>query len=644
MMNKSWIVIAAVAALMLLPALPVSSAEGDINLLLIDLGNGQTYWCEVESGTYADLIAGAADDLGLDVDASNKSDLSINGLSSTTVSGLITIHTNWKIYSWNGTNWEYNPNATTTSQYSGGIAAVGYYADDSAENVICPQSTPQYKTVWTQFGGSSSAYNTSDSYGVENPALPVEWHRTYNTGYVDSGLIVAGDLLYHTTGGSWGSTTDTKDLWVYCLNRFTGNMVWEYHGKYGAGYEVTTPVVVGNMLILSSTCGDIYCFDRYNGTLLHTLYIDYKPPMDEDGTILWDAEIFVTGATTPVYDSGALYFGSADGKVYCYSINYNEGFKEVWCYDPPDDYSDSAGYTGTKGTFYFHAPTIAEVDGKRMLFIGNYGGYLHALDAATGKAVWVKQVIDVSEINTAKPHLPGSAAVVSVNKESTKLLVTGTDGGMSVSLGYIMALDPKTGEGYNGEDYIWKINALFTTPVVDSDGFYTYLSPSNPGDSKITKSDGTEVDITESVCKFDWDGNLVWMCDYSKFVKSPLTLADGVLYAMEYSAGGIEGKYGEAGHLAAVNAEDGTLLWKVFLEPCTSDSYSMVQATVIDGKIYVGNDYGAVYCLSDIAGPSSVESEINSLQTAGFNHWSWYVLIAAIAATMSLFIIFYRGA
>ena len=70
----------------------------------------------------------------------------------------------------------------------------------------------------------------------------------------------------------------------------------------------------------------------------------------------------------------------------------------------------------------------------------------------------------------------------------------------------------------------------------------------------------------------------------------------------------------------------------------------MVQATVIDGKIYVGNDYGAVYCLSDTAGPSSVESEINSLQTAGFNHWSWYVLIAAIAATISLFIIFYRGA
>ena len=320
-MNKSWIVVAAVAALMLLPALPAASAEGDSNLLLIDLGNGQTYWCEAENGTYADIIAGSAEKLGIDVDISNKSDISINGLSSTTVSGLITIHTNWKIYSWNGTNWEYNPDASTSSQYSGGIAAVGYYADDSPENVICPQSTPEYKTVWTQFGGSSSAYNTSDSYGVENPALPVEWHRTYNTGYVDSGLIVAGDLLYHTTGGSWGSTTDTKDLWVYCLNRFTGSIVWEHHGKYGAGYEVTTPVVVGDMLILSATCGDIYCFDRYDGTLLHTLTIDYKPPMDEEGTILWDAEIFVTGATTPVYDSGALYFGSADGKVYCYSIN-----------------------------------------------------------------------------------------------------------------------------------------------------------------------------------------------------------------------------------------------------------------------------------------------------------------------------------
>ena len=83
---------------------------------------------------------------------------------------------------------------------------------------------------------------------------------------------------------------------------------------------------------------------------------------------------------------------------------------------------------------------------------------------------------------------------------------------------------------------------------------------------------------------------------------------------------------------------------KVFLEPCTTDSYSMGQATVIEGKIYVGNDYGAVYCLSDVAGPSSVESDIDTLETVGFDHWSWYVLIAVIVMTLTFFFIFYRGA
>lgn len=644
-MNKSWLVAAALLVLLLLPALPTTSAEDENNLLLLDLGNGQVYWSEAEAGsTYAEVIDASAAALGLEVDISNPADISVNGLAATVINGATAVYTNWKIYCWNGSEWVYDAQSTTASRYAVGIAAVGYYADDTPENVICPQSTPDYKTVWTQFGGSSAAYNTSDSYGVDNPALPVEWHRTYTTGYVDSGLIVAGDLLYHTTGGSWGSTTETKDLWIYCLNRFSGDIVWQYHGKYGAGYEVSTPVVVGDMLIVTATCGDIYCFDRYDGTLLHTLTLDYKPPMDEEGTILWDSEIFVTGATTPVYDSGALYFGSADGKVYCYSINYFEGFKEVWCYNPSDAYNTSEGYTGTKGTFYFHAPTIAEIDGQRMLFIGNYGGYLHALNATTGEAVWVKQVVDVSDINSAKPGMPGSAAVVSVNKEGTILLVTCTDGGMSVSLGYILALDPQTGAGYNGEDYFWKINALFTSPVVTDDGFYTYLSPSNPGDTSVTSVDGTEKEIVESICKFDWNGNLVWMCEYSKFVKAPLTLADGVLYAMEYSAGGIENKYGEAGHLAAVDAETGTLLWKVFLEPCTTDSYSMGQATVIEGKIYVGNDYGAVYCLSDVAGPSSVESDIDTLETVGFDHWSWYVLIAVIVMTLTFFFIFYRGA
>ena len=34
----------------------------------------------------------------------------------------------------------------------------------------------------------------------------------------------------------------------------------------------------------------------------------------------------------------------------------------------------------------------------------------------------------------------------------------------------------------------------------------------------------------------------------------------------------------------------------------------MVAATVIDGKVYVGNDYGAVYCISDVAGPQVGDS------------------------------------
>ena len=315
-MNKSWLVAAALLVLLLLPALPTTSAEDENNLLLLDLGNGQVYWSEAEAGgTYAEVIDASAVALGLEVDISNPADISVNGLAATVINGATAVHTNWKIYCWNGSEWVYDAQSTTASRYAGGIAAVGYYADDTPENVICPQSTPDYKTVWTQFGGSSAAYNTSDSYGVDNPALPVEWHRTYTTGYVDSGLIVAGDLLYHTTGGSWGSTTETKDLWIYCLNRFSGDIVWQYHGKYGAGYEVSTPVVVGDMLIVTATCGDIYCFDRYDGTLLHTLTLDYKPPMDEEGTILWDSEIFVTGATTPVYDSGAINFAICRAEV-----------------------------------------------------------------------------------------------------------------------------------------------------------------------------------------------------------------------------------------------------------------------------------------------------------------------------------------
>lgn len=596
-------------------------ADGDGTGLLVDYGNGEYEWFPVgASGSYMDVLTSCKDDVSY-----AGGSLTIGGMGPLTVYGDEAVTVDWKIYSWNGSAWEYA--GTDFSVAFSGPAAFGLfpYAD------MVPAATPDEPTVWTQMGGSSGADNVSSSYGPEKPALPVEWYNTYTTGYVDSGIVAAGDLLYHTTGGTYGAKGIDADPWIYCLDRYTGAAVWKYHGTYGSGYEVSTPLIVSDFLVVTTTNGDLLVFDRYTGDVLDKIVIPFEPPLDGDGNVSWDGRTFVTGGTTPVYDSGCIFMGSADGKVYCYTVSAAGKLRGVWCYDPDDSVDSEGNYTGTKGCFYFHAPTITDIGGTRMLFIGNYDGYLHAIDIVSGDAVWVKRIVDLRNDNKSVPGTPGSVASISIGDDGKMLLASCTDGGLFSLYGFLTALDPMTGETLafsDGSD--WKMEGFFASPVIGEGCFYTYVTPLSNG--KLTTSDGSEVDMTSSVCKLNWNGEVEWMSKEYQLIKSPLTLADGVLYAMDYSAGVF---WPSGGGVTAISAEDGSELWRIRLSPYTDSSYSMVQPTVIDGKIYVGNDLGAVYCISTTAGPGTEEEWVESLQTQGFRHWSWAAV--AIVATLSLF-------
>ena len=616
-------------ALIVLPCMCISAeAAQSNNLLLVDYGNGSYGWYNInQSGSYLDVLESCIDDVSY-----SGGSLTINGMGCTTISGNSPVTVDWKIYSWDGNKWKYE--GTNLSAKCGGTFALGLFSDQG----ILPSATPDEPTVWTQLGGSSNSNNTSPSYGPSSPALPVEWYNTYVTGFVDSGLVVAGNLLYHTTGGTYGGTGSNADAWIYCVDRNSGEIVWKYEGSYGAGYEVTTPAIAGDYLIVTTTNGDLYVLDRFTGDLIDKINIPFNPPVDSGGNIMWDGRTFVTGGTTPVYDSGCIFFGSADGKVYCYALSVDGKLSEEWCYDPPATGSLD-NYTGSKGCFYYFAPVIASIDGARMLFIGNYEGYVHALEITTGKAVWVKRVIDMRDDNRCVPHTPGSAASISVSPDGTILLVTCTDGGLFTLSGYIAAFDPKTGAPLKFSDGTeWKINGLFTSPVVTGDGFYTYVSPTGSGNNILISADGGTMATYDAVYKFNWDGKVEWASKGYQMIKAPLTLANGVLYAMDYSAGAF---WPTGGAVTAISAENGSQLWRVLLSPYTSASYSMVQPTVIDGKIYTANDFGAVYCLSTTAGAGTEEERIQALETQGFHHWSWWVLAFVIILSLLLLIILY---
>ena len=605
----------AVLVLLVFPAASLDADQQD--QVLVDFGNGSYQWYVNGGGaTFGDVLESSVEDSGVisEIRAGSASDCG------------------WHLFQWDG-GWA-DKGMDLKSPCSGTVA-FGFYPDGFA-----PVSTPEYPTSWTTLGGSSSASNVSISYGQKEPKMPVEWYNTYTTGYVDSGLVVAGDMLYHTTGGAYGAIGGDEDAWVFALDRFTGGIVWKYHGIKGAGYEVATPVIVGDYLVVTFTCGDVICFDRFTGEIKDKLTVDINPPTDDGGDVIWEGRVFQTGGTTPVYDSGRIYFGTSSGTVMALKLSSEGKMSIDWEYAPLCERDLSGEYIGTRGCFYFHAPTIAKIDGKRMLFTGSYEGYVYALDADTGDEIWVERVIDMRDDNRAAPGTPGSAASISVSPDGSHLLIGCTDGALFSLEGYLLALDPRTGERLQVDGGDWKLDALFTSPVVTDSGFFTYVSPLSAGSQSFVTADGGEVEATTAVYKFDWDGKVVWKSQDYQMIKGALTLdADGILYGTDYSAGAF---WPTGGALTAWDSKDGSEIWRVLLSPYSEDSYSMVQPTVVDGKIYTGNDFGAVYCLSDIKGEGTEEERVQALETVGFAHWSWYLTAIIVALSTVSFAVLYR--
>lgn len=634
-MRRSWIpfLIAALALVLIAPAAS-SDADGG-HAMLVDYGNGDTVWLEAGDGPYLDSASAALDAAGIRISTEGGRPSSVGGMTNHSVG---TQECSWRLYLWDGAAWYASD---SWSDPVTGAFALGFYPDP----VITPVETPDHKESWTSVRGDSASTSVTSSKGTDSPATPVEWYRTYTTGYVDSSIVIAGNYLYHTTGGDfYGSGTD-KMPWVYCLDRLTGEEVWSYMFRIGQGYEVTSPLIVGDMLVVTATNWDVYLFDRLTGELYDTLVLEPQYPYDDQGDIAWEGRTFFTGGTTPVYDSGAVYFGISDGRIAAYGIETtydgsarSSKFVLLW-ENTPDSSTVDGQYVGTRGCFYYHAPVVADVGGTRMLFIGSYEGYIHAIDASTGEDVWTERVIDLREGNSQVPETPGSVSAISVTSDG-RLLVTCTDGAMSPEYGTLMCIDASTGKGPSGSDSYWRYVFLAGAPVLTDDGFYCTASPSYRGDSTLPTADGGTMDTDSGVYRFDYSGRVVWFTAAPQTIKAFMTLADGVLYTNDYSIGKY---YPNGGGVTAYSADDGHQVWKIRLEPYSDTSYSMVAPTVIDGRIYVGNDYGAVYCISDVQGKAWGDDGELETHSAGFRHWSWALLV--IVAVLCVLVLYrlYRG-
>ncbi|AKG53627.1 cell surface protein [Dehalogenimonas sp. WBC-2] len=235
-----------------------------------------------------------------------------------------------------------------------------------------------------------------------------------------SGATVSGDDLYYAT------LTGR----LISLDIATGNPRWQYDMENAKGVY-GSPLVVGDTVYIATYSGFIFAVNSA-GNLKWKYPTDTKLPHS-----------VVTGL---VYDSGRLYYGSTDGKVY--ALDADSGAK-VWEFTTEDK--------------IWASPVVD--DG--VLYIGSFDNHFYALSADSGSELWD---FEAEGVFTASAIIADNTVIIASLDRS------------------LYALDTQTG---NKEWQFTAASWFWATPVVFGDTIY---APNTDGSVyAINVNDGTKL-------------------------------------------------------------------------------------------------------------------------------------------------------
>ena len=179
----------------------------------------------------------------------------------------------------------------------------------------------------------------------QNNTPPLLW-SVHTVGPIIGSAVTDGNVVY------FGSA----DHHLYAVQITNGNQLW----KYPTGGTIrSTPLLVGENIIVYSGDGILYCLDK-------------------KGTLVWK---FATGGekkyalysyadyyhSSPIADNGIIYFGSGDHHIY--AVDATTG-KLIWKYLTGD---------------VVHARGAVD---KELVYFGSFDGHLYALDKKKGAFKW----------------------------------------------------------------------------------------------------------------------------------------------------------------------------------------------------------------------------------------------------------------
>ncbi|KAF5437845.1 Outer membrane protein assembly factor, partial [Candidatus Methanophagaceae archaeon] len=360
---------------------------------------------------------------------------------------------------------------------------------DEVHSGVSPSGAPNTnETLWisdelSAIGGTSTVVAEGKVFAYGGPTSP------YGSG---EGVLYCldeftGDLIWNISiptpaYGSWSSPAyhngrvfTSTDIEAGCYDAATGEQIWVFENPTGEPSVNGGPVVAdGKVIVNDWQAGHYYCLDEETGELLWTF--------TEEQTGDW-AVGYTQGV--PAYEDGKFYLTTwiyVGGNVYCVDADTGD---VIWNQTTPLDtcgspavvdgtvyvtnynfYGDGKIYAmdATDGTILWQQ-TIQRTDSTPAVAYGNVyvtGGCLgfserqtYCFNATTGNLVW--------ETNTADTI---GAWTCSVAVADGKVFV-GTEGGEFFGYAGTYALDALTG------DLIWSYPEGGSSPAIADDIVFT---------------------------------------------------------------------------------------------------------------------------------------------------------------------------
>jgi outer membrane protein assembly factor BamB len=322
---------------------------------------------------------------------------------------------------------------------------------------------------------------------------------------------------------------------VMCLDADTGKMLWEY--KFNVFQSDVPPHRVGwASPAIDPETGNIYAFG--GGALVVAL--------NKDGKHLWERSIgeeyaaFTThgGRTmSPIIDGDLVIVGSP---VSNWGTQANRSHRLI----AMDKRTGEIVYVSNPGgrpyDTAYASPTIATINGMKLLIVGLGDGGYYAVKPQTGERVW-GYVMSKRAINTGAVVV-GNSVLVSHGDENLD----------TQDLGMIGEIDgAQTGDIKTAKWAVKGIQFGFSPPVVDHDRVYIV-----DNDSKLRAYDLAT-------------GKALWKQDLGTLQKAPPVFADGKIYV-----GTENGKF----FIVRPRADGAQVLSEVQL-PLSTDSVQQAEGT-----------------------------------------------------------------